>query len=323
MSMPLTRRAALLGALAVPAVARAQSFPEKPIRIIVPYPPGGATDLLARMLMDRMTRDLGQPIVIENRSGAGGVVGSEAAARSPADGYTLLFGNMGPIALNPSLYANLPYDPVRDFAGLARIADVPLELAVPATLEVNSYAEWLEWAKRNRGRINFASVGNGSVSHLAGEMLNRATGLQMTHVPYRGGAPAILDTIAGNAQCFFATTLEAKPHLQGGRLKALAIATRERVPFQPDLPTFAELGLPQLNVATWFGLLLPKATPPGPKARLAGTLQQIMAVEEVWRGFLDTWVLPIRDTPEEFDRYIAAEIQRWAPIVREAGVRIE
>ena len=320
----LSRRAGLLALLATPGLARAQgSFPDKPVRLVVPYPPGGATDLLARMLTERMTRALGQPVVIENRSGAGGAVGCEYAARAPADGYTLLFGNLGPLALNPSLYANLAYDPVRDFAGLARVADLPLELVVPTALGLTSYAEWLAWARANQGRVNFASVGNGSVSHLAGEMLNRATGLNMAHVPYRGGAPALLAMVAGEAQVFFATTLEAKPHLNGGRLRALAITTQQRTSLAEGVPTFAELGLPQLNMASWFGLALPKATPAGPKARLVQVLHEIMADPAVRQGMLEQAVLPIQDTPAEFDALIAADIRRFAAVVKEAGVRIE
>ncbi len=321
--MRLSRRATLLGVLAAPSLSRAQSFPEKPLKLVVPYPPGGATDLLARMLTERMARELGQPVVIENRSGAGGAVGSEFAARAPADGYTILFGNLGPISLNPSLYANLPYDPARDFAALARLVDVPLILTVPTALDIHTYPQFLEWAGRNRGRVNFASVGNGSVSHLAGEMLNKATGLGLSHVPYRGGAPALLDVIAGNAQMLFATSLEAKPHLEGGRLRPLAITTTERAPFLPNVPTFHEYGLPQITMATWFGMLVPKATPAAVHARLAGVLGGIMARAEMRNAFLETWCLPIRDTPAEFDAFIASETRRFAPVVREAGVRIE
>ncbi len=318
-----SRRALLLGALAAPALARAQAFPDRPLRIIVPYPAGGTTDLLARILADRMSRPLGQAVIVENRSGAGGVVGCEVAARAPADGYTLLFGNLGPIALNPALYARLPYDPERDFTGIARVADFPLILVVPAALELGSLADFLDWAKRNRGRVNFASVGNGSVSHLAGEMLNRAAGLGMAHVPYRGGAPALTDLIAGNAQAFFATGIEAKPHLDGGRIRALAITSHDRSPVAPQLPTFRELGLAELDFQAWFGLLVPTATPAPARARLVAAVQEVMALDEVRRGILDVSAEPVRDTPEAFTALIAAEIRRWAPIVHAAGVRIE
>ena len=318
-----TRRTMLAAALAVAWPARAQIFPDRPVRIVVPYPAGGTTDLLARLLADRIGRDLGQPVVVENRSGAGGVVGCEYVAHAPADGYTLLFGNLGPLALNPALYAKLPYDPERDFAPIARVAQFPLLLVVPTTLEVTSFPELLAWARGNRGKVNFASVGNGSVSHLAGEMLNRAADLGMAHVPYRGGSQAFTDVLNGTAQVFFATGIEAKPHLDAGRIRALAITSHDRSPVAPGLPTFRELGMPALDFAAWFGLLVPTATPEAIRARLTASLHGIMARDDVRQAMLDVSAEPVADTPTEFGGFLAAEIRRWAPVVRDAGVRIE
>ena len=322
-----TRRQAILSALAAaaaPGAASAQAYPDRPIRIVVPYVPGGTTDLLARMLGERLSRDLGQPVVVENRSGAGGGVGSELAARAAPDGYTLLFGNLGPIALNPTLYARLPYDPEKDFAPIGRVADFPLILVVPASLDVTSVPQLIDYARRDPGGVNFASVGNGSVSHLAGEMLNRAAGLRMTHVPYRGGAQAFIDVLAGAAQVYFATGIEARPHIEAGRVRPLAITSPKRSPVAPDLPTLRELGFPEFDIVAWFGLLAPAGTPAPVMARLSSALRSIMALPDVRRAVLDVSAEPVvDDTPERFSALISAEIRRWAPIIRAAGVRIE
>ncbi|WP_424138319.1 Bug family tripartite tricarboxylate transporter substrate binding protein [Roseomonas chloroacetimidivorans] len=320
---PIGRRlllGAATAALAGPALA---AYPEKPLRMIIPYVPGGTTDLLGRLVADRLGRELGQNVVVENRSGAGGIVGTEAAARSAPDGYTLLLGNLGPIALNPSLYARLPYDPEKDFAALGRLADFPMILVVPAQLGVNSLAELLALARRPGSTVNFGSVGNGSVSHLAGEMLNRAAGLSMPHIPYRGGAQAYVDVLGGQVQVFFSTGIEAMPHIRAGRVKALAITSPARSPIAPELPTMRELGFPDFDIVAWFGLLAPAGIPPEIIGQIAAGLRTVMSAEEVRKSVLDIAAEPVTDTPAEFSALIRAEIRRWRPIIRAADVRIE
>jgi len=320
----ITRRGAVIAALAAGSLSTAQAaFPDRPLRLVVPYAPGGTTDLLARLITARLGPELGQTIVVENRSGAGGIVGCEAAARAAPDGYTLLLGNIGPIALNPSIYAQLPYDPERDFAAIGRVADFPLLLVVPSTLGVASVAELVALAKREPGRVNFASVGNGSISHLAGEMLNRAAGIRMTHVPYRGGSQAYVDLLGGQVQMLFSPGLEAVPHLQASRVRALAITSAERSQVASELPTMRELGYPDFDIVAWFGLLAPSAVPPAALTRISDALQRVMATAELRQSVLGVAAEPVVDTPEAFATLISADIRRWAPIITAAGVRIE
>ncbi|WP_424138295.1 Bug family tripartite tricarboxylate transporter substrate binding protein [Roseomonas chloroacetimidivorans] len=321
--LALARRKVLAALLAAPGLATAQEPSSKPIRIIVPYAPGGTTDLLARILADHLGRVLGTAVVIENRSGAGGMLGTEIVARAPADGQTLLFANTGPIIFNPLLYAKLSYDPVADFAPVARVAEFPLFLVIPTSIPADTLPKFLDWARQRPGKVSFGSVSTGSVAHLAGEMLNRAAGLDLQHVPYRGGSQALTDLIAGNTQLFFSTGLEARPHVEAGRIRVLATTAHSRMQTTPDVPTFRELGMPTLDFASWFGLMLPRATPLSVRDRLAAAVRGIMAQSEVSRAILDVSAIPVVETPEAFERVLEKERRRWAPIVSAAGVRIE
>src|SRR5512144_2335881 len=268
------------------AGAWAQDYPTKPIRIVVPFPPGGATDLLARAVAQRLTEKWGQAVLVDNRPGAGGNIGSELVAKSAPDGYTLEMGTVGTHSINASLYAKMPYDHVKDFVPIILVAGVPNVLVVNPALPVNSVQELVAYAKANPGKLNFASSGNGTSIHLSGELFKVMAGVQMTHVPYKGSAPALQDLIGGQVQLMFDNLPPSLPQIKAGKLRALAVTTATRSPALPDLPTIAESGLPGFEASSWFGIVAPAGTPPAIVAKLNAEVAKWLASPEAQEKLL-------------------------------------
>ena len=319
----LLSTAGLLAACAawVPG-ALAQDYPSKPIHFIVPYPPGGGTDIIARILQSKLAEELGQPIVIENRAGAGGAVGTEAAARSAPDGYTLLL-TLSSHTINPLLYS-LKYDVEADFAPVSLLVSVPQLIAASPNAPAKSMRELVAAAKASPGAHAYASVGNGTPSHIAGELLKLKTGIDMVHVPYKGGGPAVADTLGGQVPFLFVTAPAALSHVRAGRLRALAVTTRKRTPAAPEIPTVAEeLGLPDYEVDSWYALFAPAKTPKAIVARLQKEVARIVHLPEVRQKLLEQGADPVGSSAEELDRVVKSELKRWAAVIREANIKVQ
>jgi len=309
--------------LACAAAAFAQPFPSKPIRIVVPFPAGGTTDVLARAAAQKLSDSLGQPAVVDNRPGAGGNIGAELVAKSPPDGYTLLMGTVGTHAINPALYPKMPYDHIRDFAPVILVAGVPNVLVVNPALPVNSVQELVAYARANPGKLNFASSGSGTSIHLSGELFKTAAGLSMTHVPYKGSAPALMDLIGGQVQLMFDNLPSALPQIRAGKLKALAVTSRERAPALPDVPTIAESGFPGFEASSWFGLLAPAGTPPPVIATINAEVAKWLASPDAKEKLLAQGANAAGGTPEDFARHITAETAKWQKVVKESGAKVD
>jgi tripartite-type tricarboxylate transporter receptor subunit TctC len=309
----------------VPGVAGAAepAYPDRPVHLIVPFPAGGGADSLARLVMPRVAKALGQPIVIENKAGAGGNVGAEAAARAAPDGYTLLYGTNGTHAINPSLYRNLRFDPVKDFTPVARMTEIATMLIVNPQLPVQSVAELIRYARENPGKLNFASAGNGTTSHLAGELFKVQAGIDIVHVPYRGGALAMTDLIGGQVQMMIEVMPNAYPQARAGRVRALAVATVARFPGAPELPTIAESGLPGFEASAWDGLFVPAGTPAAVVERLNAAVLEALEDPEIVAALRARGARPMPGTPEAFARFISASAERWALAVRTSGAKID
>ncbi len=317
-------------ALQVSRPARAQqgAWPNRPVRIVVPFAAGGTTDILARAMAPELQRAFGQPFVVDNRPGAGGNVGADAVAKSAPDGYTLLMGTVGTQAINPSLYPKMPYDAARDFAPITLVAGVPNVLVLnPARAEAMKVAtvpDLIRYARANPGRLNMASSGNGTSIHLAGELFKTMTGTFMVHFPYRGSSPALMDLVAGNVDLMFDNLPSALQQIRAGRLKALAVTSAERSSAVPELPTIAEAaGLKGYEASSWFGLLAPAGTP----AELVGRIQQesarALASPAVKERLLAQGAIPGGNTPAEFGALIAAETRKWAEVVKVSGAKVD
>jgi tripartite-type tricarboxylate transporter receptor subunit TctC len=322
---PAIRRRTLLatGGALLAAPARAQNYPDRPVRIVVPYPAGGTTDILARLVGQKVGERLGQPFVIENRSGATGVIGSEHVARSAPDGHTLLMGVNGPITISPAFRRDMPYEPLRAFAPVTLVASVAKLLVVNPQLPVRSVAELVAYAKARPGQLSFASSGTGATGHLAGEMFKLRAGLDIVHVPYRGGAPAMADVIAGRVAMQFEVLTQLLPQVRGGQLRALAVTSAERLPTLPDIPTVAEQGFPGFESRTWFGLLAPAGTPPAIVRRLRDEVVQVLTTPEMVQFLREQGADPIGNTPEQFAAFLREDTERWADVVRRSGARLE
>ena len=301
--------------------ALAQGYPNRPIRIVVPYPAGGATDQLARIIQQPLSEILGQPIIIENKAGAGGAIGTDAVAKAAPDGYTLAFGNAGPNSMGPAI-KKTPYDPIRDLSPISFVANVPLFLAVHPSLPVNNVKELLDLVRANPGKYNYGSTGIASASHLIGEYFNFIAGLKIIHVPYKGGAPAMLGFIGGEVQVMFMTGLDGLPHARAGKLKVLAIATEKPTDLAPGVPTVAE-SVPGFNGSVWFGLLAPGGTAPEVVARLQEAVARAVMRPNLRRAFADLSADPVANTPEQFARVIASELTQWTRVVKESGAKFE
>lgn len=320
----MNRRPLLVAALAMPFIAtRAFAWPERAVRVVIPYPPGGASDTTARLMGETMTRALGQNWVVDNRPGANGAIAAEHVANSPADGHTLMMANLGPNAINPVMRANLPFDAVRSFAPIILANKVPLALMVRADHPADSLARLVAMAREAPGRIGYGSAGNGSASHLGGEMLKAALGIDLLHVPYRGDAPGITDLLSGALATMLTTTVSALPQLRAGRVRILGVASAERLAAMPDVPTFLEQGVAGYEVSSWNGLMAPAATPRPVIERLNLEAGRALRVPEVTGRLEGLGAAPAMGTPEEFVAFLRAELDRWAEVVRVSGARAE
>ena len=300
-------------------VAMAQPYPSHPVKVIVPFPPGSTPDIVGRTLAAKLQDAFGQPFVVENRTGAGGNIGTEAVAKAPADGYTLLIGITGPIATNKYLYKSLPYDPEKDLAPISLLASAPQMLVVTPQLNVDTFRAFIDHARAHPGKISYGSVGSGSASHLTMELLKSETKIDVVHVPYRGFPPAVTDMLAGNIQAMFAIIPGVLPHVRAGKMKALAVTALKRSPLAPEVPSVAELGLPQLESLPWIGLLAPAATPPEVLERLSSETMRRMQAAEV-RDLLGRQGFDVvASTPAEFRRWIRAESDKWSRVIRASG----
>lgn len=306
-----------------PAGAQApEAWPVKPLRFILPFPPGGGTDILGRLIAERLTANLGQPVVTENRGGAGGNVGAEAAAKSAPDGYTIVL--VAPsLAISPSLYSKLNYDPVKDFAPVSLVATVPNVMITNPALPAGTLAEFIRLAKTRPGEMNFGSGGSGTSNHLAGELFNIVAGVKLVHVPYKGVNLAMNDVLSGRVQLVVIGIPAAAPHIKAGKLRGLALVAPQRSPVLPDVPTVAEAGLPKFEVTTWYGILAPAGTPRTIVARLNAELVKIMHAPELKERFDALATDPVTSTPEEFAALIKSEIAKWRGVVREAGLKAD
>ena len=305
------------------AHAFAADYPARPIHLIVPFAPGGGNDTVARLVGHKLEGELGQPVVIDNRPGAGGVVGAEAAARAAADGYTLFLGGVGSHAINPNLHTNLTYDPIRDFQPISLIASAPLVLVVHPSVPAHSVSELIALAKAQPGRLNYASNGNGSSSHLAAAMFATMTGTEMVHVPYKGLSPALTDLLSGQVQLMFSSVVAILPHVKAGKLRALAVSSRQRMALLPDLPTIAESGAPGYQSSSWYGILAPAGTPPDVVARLNAALVKIVAQPDVKQALAQEGAEPVGDSPQAFGAFIQAEKQRLGDVIRTAKIPMQ
>jgi tripartite-type tricarboxylate transporter receptor subunit TctC len=303
--------------------AFAQAYPTKPIRIVVPFPAGGATDIMARAVAQKLTEDWGQPVIVDNRPGAAGNIGTELVAKAPADGYTLEMGTVGTHAINASLYSKLAYDHIKDFTPVILVASVPNVLEVNPAVPVNSVQELIAYAKANPGKLNFASSGSGTSIHLSGELFKVMAGVQMTHVPYKGSAPALQDLIGGQVQLMFDNLPPSLPQIKAGKLRALAVTSLTRAPALPDVPTVAEAGLPGFEASSWFGLLAPAGTPQPIIIKLNAAVAAWLATPEAKEKMTAIGANAAGGPPENFVKHIAAETAKWSKVVKESGAKVD
>ena len=317
---PFMRVVAFAIFLAALPPAFAQAWPNRPIKFIIPYPPGGQTDIVTRWLADRLTPVLGQPVVPENRAGAQGSVGLQVAKSALPDGYTFVYTNVSNISINPHIQANLPYDGLKDFATVTQLGLSVLAMVVPTSLNVKTLPEFIDYTKKNPGKVSFASFGNGSSSHVYGEMLKGAAGIDMIHVAYKGAGPAVQDIIAGHAQMGIHDLASVAAGLSGNRLVALAVTGPKRWPALPNLPTFAEQGYP-LDIAGWNGIQAPAGTPKPILDRLSAEINRIIQSPEGREQILKFGLLVTGTTPEEFAEIIRRDTPRWGTVIRGAGIK--
>ena len=319
------RRFTTLAALAACGAGRAPAqaaYPARPVRMLVPYPPGGPTDVLVRIVATRLTEVLGQPFSIDNKPGASGMIGAGEVARAAADGYTLL-GNASVHVINPSLYPKVNFDAIADFAPVTLLATVPLVLVVNNELPVRSVRDLIAYAKANPGKLNFASSGNAAAPHLAGESFKLATGAPMQHVPYKGSAPALTDLIGGQVQLMFDSMPSAMPHVKAGKLRPLGVTTAKRSAALPEMPTIAEAGVAAYDISTWYGLWAPRGTPREILERLAAETAKILRLPEIRERYAALGAEPVGNTPDEFAAYCRSEMAKWARVVKESGARAD
>jgi len=312
----------LLAGLLVAVAARAEDWPAKPVRLIVPYPPGGGTDVVARIVQHPLSEALGQPVIIENRGGAGGAVGTEVAAKAAPDGYTFLF-TLSSHTINPLLY-KLNFDVERDFASVSLIVSVPQLIAAYPGAKIDSMRDLVAFARENPGKLSFASVGNGTPSHIAGELLMLRTHIDMVHVPYKGGGPAVADTLGGQVPLLIATMPAAISQVRAGKLRALAVTTIKRSPGAPEIPTVAEaLKIPDYEVDSWYAMFAPARTPPAIVRRMQKEIAQAIRIPEVKQKLLEQGGDVVGSTPEELDKVVKGELRKWSEVIRAANVKVE
>ncbi len=327
MSPRMGRRSLMAGAAAMTALGRAASaqaaWPDRPVRIVVPFPPGGSTDIVARFLAETLRERLGQPFLVENRSGAGGNVGTDLVAKSGSDGHVLVMNPPGPFAINEHLYRAMPFDPARDIAPIALAAAVPIVLMVPTSSPVRSVSELIALAKREPGKLAFGSSSVGGTNHLAGELLRSMAGIDIVHVPYRGAAPAMTDLIAGRLQLYFDNMPGVLPQVREGRVRAIAIAGSRRARALPDLPTIAEAGVPGFEASSWFGLGAAGSTPPALVERITTEIRAAMQDRVLLERIADAGAEPGTLFGPDFARFVAAEREKWGQVVRASGARAD
>ncbi len=303
-----------------PAPSMAQTYPAKPIRIVVPFPAGGNADIFARAFAQKLGDAWKQMPIVDNRAGAAGIIGTQFVARSPADGYTLLFGTTGTHTTNPAVYAKLPYDPVKDFAPVSNFADSPFLLVVHPSVPANSLQGLIALAKARPGQLDYASFGAGSSAHLAGEMLRTMAGINIVHVAYKGGPPAMTDLVGGHVALMFNSMPAVLPLVKSARLRALAVAAAKRAPTLPDLPTFGEAGIAGFEAGSWYGILSPAGTPREVVTRLHGETVRILGLPDIRQKLASEGAEGIGNTPEEFAAQIQRDIARWAKVARDAKI---
>jgi tripartite-type tricarboxylate transporter receptor subunit TctC len=299
------------------------AWPERPVRVVVPFPPGGSTDIVARFLAEALRERLGQPFPIENRSGAGGNVGTDHVAKSAPDGHTLVINPPGPFAINEHLYRTMPYDPAGDLAPIGLVAAVPIVLMVPTTSPAHSVADLIALAKQEPGKLAFGSSSVGGTNHLAGELLRSMAGLDILHVPYRGAAPAMTDLIGGRLQIYFDNMPGVLPHVRDGRVRALAVAGAQRAAALPDLPTVSEAGLPGFEASSWFGMAAPSATPGPLLERITAEVRSALSNPDLQKRLADAGAEPGTLFGADFRRFVEAEREKWGRVVRESGARAD
>ena len=315
-------RAALLLAV-LSTAAHADVYPSRPIRFVVAFPPGGGTDIIARSIAQKLSERVSQQVLVDNRPGAGGNIGTEIVAKSAPDGYTMLMGSAGPLAVNASLFKTMPFDPQRDLAPVTLAASTPNVLVVHPSLNVATVGELVALAKKSPGKINFASSGFGTPAHLAGELFNSMAGVKLVHVPYKGASPALADLLGGQVQLMFSTMPPALPHVKDGKLRALAVTSAKRSPAAPDLLTLDEAGLPGFEANTWHGVVLPAGATSKVIAKLNREIVAILHLPDVVERLSAQGAEPVGSTPEEFAAYIRSETAKWAKVVRESGAKAE
>lgn len=310
--------------LAMTSVAHAEpGYPSKPVRLIVPFAPGGSTDVLARLLAEALRPELGQPVIVENRAGAGGNIGGDFVAKAPPDGYTLLIAAAGPTVINPSLYARMPYDPAKDLRPVTLLIQEPNLMAVNPKIPAKTVAEFIAYAKSRPTEISFGSPGNGSPAHLAGEWFNQLTGTTMVHVPYKGTGPALNDLIAGQIAMMIDNMPAMWPHVQAGKLRALAVSTDKRAAAAPDVPTIAESGVKGFAFGAWKGLMVPAATPPDIVERLHAAATKALAKPDFRKRLIELGAEPVGNTPAQFATVIKNETASWAALVKSTGTKLD
>ncbi len=305
-----------------PATA-AETYPAKPVKLIVPFPPGGSLDFAGRLIAQKLSEAWGTSVVVENKPGAGGNIGADLVAKSPPDGYTILLGALSTHAVNPSLYAKMPYDAVKDFAPITLIAVTPNVLVVNASSPVQNVKEFISYTRANPGKLSFGSGSNGSAGHLAGELYKVETGTDSVHIPYKGGAPATQALLAGDTQFMFDNLANAMAQVKGGKLRALAVTTAKRSSLAPELPTMAEAGLPGFDISTWYGLFAPAGTPPAIVAKWNADVTKILTTPDVRARFVADGAEPAPNTPEQFAQFIASELTKYARIVKASGAKVD
>jgi len=320
--MSFAARVLAVVSLFVSFAANSQGWPDKPLRLVAPYPPGGQTDLVSRFLAERVGSALGQSVIVENKAGAQGIVGLEAVKIAPPDGYTFVYVNVSNISINPHVHVKLPYDGLRDFAPVTQIGLSVLAMVVPASLNVKTLPEFIAYAKVRPGKVSFASFGTGSTSHIYGEMLNAFAGIDMVHVPYKGAGPAVQDVIAGHAQMTIQDLAAVGPNVRGGKLVALAVTGPKRWPAFPDLQTFAEQGQP-LDIAGWNGIMAPANTPRAIVERMSAEINKAIQTPDGRERMLQMGLLATGTTPEEFAEVIRRDTPRWGEVIRRAGIKPE
>jgi tripartite-type tricarboxylate transporter receptor subunit TctC len=319
----LTCCVSIAAAMFVPNASHAQSYPEKAIRLISPFPPGGGTDLMGRIIGQQFTKSWGQQVIVENKPGANGTIGSEFVAKSAPDGYTLLVGTMGTHGINASLYRKLPYDTVNDFAPITALITSPMMLLVHPSIPARSVREFIALAKTRPGQITFSSAGTGSVGHLAGELLNSVAQIKLVHVPYRGSGPATIDLLSGQVQAMLGSPAAAFNYVKAGRVRALAVTSIKRTAFMPEIPTLAESGLRDYDVTTWYGFWAPARTPKPIVQKLHAEVVRMLALPEIRQQLATQALEPLGNTPEEFALQIKSELAKWARVAAGAAIAPE